>query len=51
MTREVVETTVSTPATFNPKAALLAISIKEITPRPKRAHGGDKGKGKMDFSV
>lgn len=41
----------STPISFNPKAASPAISIEEITPRPKRAHGGDKGKSKVDSNV
>lgn len=46
-----METTASIPVASDPKAASPAASVKEITPRPKRAHGGDKGKSKVGFNV
>lgn len=49
--KEVVETTASTSIAFDPKATSLIASIKKITPRPKKAHGGDKGKSKVDASI
>ena len=49
--KEVVETTASTPVASNPKATSPTTSVKEITPCPKKAHGGDKGKSKVDASI
>jgi len=49
--KEVVETTTSTPITSDPKAASPTVSIKEITPCPKRTHTNDKGKSKADSNV
>ena len=49
--KEVVETTVSTPVTSEPKVASPVVSIEDITPRPKRMHAIDKGKGKANWNV
>ena len=49
--KEVVETTVSTPVTSEPKAASPTVSVEDITPRPKRTHASDKGKSKADWNV
>ena len=49
--KEVVETTASTPITSNPKATSPAAFFEEITPRPKKACVGDKGKIKIDSGV
>lgn len=46
-----METTASTLVASDPKVASFIASIEEITPRPKRARGSDKGKGKVDSSV
>lgn len=51
VTKEVIETMASALIASNPKAASLAISLKEITPRPKKAGGSDKRKNHMDFNV
>lgn len=51
VTKEVVETTVSTPIASDPKAAFPAVFIEGITPCPKKARGSDKGKSKMDSNV
>ena len=51
MTKEVIETTVSTPVDSKPKTACPAISIEVITPHPKRTRGSDKGKSKADSSI
>ena len=49
--KEVVETTVSTLVTFEPKAASPAVAVEDITPCPKRTHASDKGKSKADWNV
>ena len=51
VTKEVVEKTVSTPFASNPKATSPTVSIEGITPHPKKAHGSDKGKSKVDSSI
>ena len=51
VTKEVVETTTSTPIASNPKTYPPSISFKEITPRPKRTRDNDKGKSKIDSNV
>ena len=51
VTKEVVETTASIPIASNPKEASIAVSLEEITPRPKRTRGSDKGKSKIDSNV
>ena len=48
---EVVETTVSTLVTSEPKAASPVVSIEEITPCQKRTRASDKGKSKADSNV
>ena len=49
--KKVMETTTSTLVTFDPKAASPTASVKEITPCPKKAHGGGKGKSKVDANI
>lgn len=49
--KEVVETTASTLVASGPKAASLVAFVEEITPCPKTARGGDRGKSKVDASV
>lgn len=49
--KEVVETTASTPIASDPKVASPVVTIEGITPRPKRAHGSDKRKSKIDSNV
>ena len=49
--KEVVETIASTPVASDPKATSPAASIEEITSRPKRARGSNKGKNKVDSNV
>lgn len=46
-----METIASTPIASDPKVASLVAFVEEITPRPKRACGNDKGKGKVDSSI
>lgn len=45
-----METSASTPVASDPKTASPTASVEEITPRLNRAHGGDKGKSKVDSS-
>ena len=49
--KEAVETTSSTLALQEPRVASPIISIEELTPRPKKFQGGDKGKDKVGISV
>ena len=49
--KEVLETIASTPVASDPKATSPITSIEEITSRPKRACGSNKGKNKVDSSV
>ena len=51
VTKEVVKTTASILVASDPKAASPAVSIEEITPRPKEARENNKGKSKMDSNI
>lgn len=46
-----VEKGVATPILEEGHVALPAVSIKEVTPRPKKRRMGDKGKEKVRASV
>ena len=46
-----METTTATPIASDPKVASPVSSVKEITPCPKNARVGEKGKCKIDYGV
>ena len=51
VTKEVIKTTASILVASNPKVASPVVSIEDITPRPKKARGSNKGKSKMDSNI